>query len=404
MKKITKSLRLIVIAAIMFIATVACFNIDSKAAAPAQVTGLKQTAAGSRNYTISWNAALGTNIRYKIEESYDAKTWTVASSFTTTTTYTSYGKTAGCTYFVRVTAYDNTNYGNPVYGAPSAPIAVATAPESSGIKLTQTAGSSSSFSISWNAASGASGYYVYVNDYYMGFTTSTSCTITKLAADSQYTVKVFPVRVVGNYAAYYSSGYASAYAYTVMKGSQFSIDLDSWKPGTNTINLRFTKKSWNNYPAGLEVALYNTAGKKIKSYYTSSTSASIKNKKIINSACKVRIRPYNLYGGKKCFGSWSSYKVFVAQPKLNGEQLDDGRYSVTWKKIKGAKSYTLYKLNGSKLKKVGTTTNNWFIVGNIKSGNYVAKANKVKVGKKKYSTTLGNSYSYLHVYTTYSYY
>ena len=57
-----------ILASLFVMSMVFCMNaVTTEAAAPAKVTGLKQTAGGTSNVKLTWNAVVGSDIRYAIE-------------------------------------------------------------------------------------------------------------------------------------------------------------------------------------------------------------------------------------------------------------------------------------------------------------------------------------------------
>jgi hypothetical protein len=178
------------------------------------------------------------------------------------------------------------------------------------------------------------------------------------------------------------------------------------------------------YDVGYEVQFRTSKNKNIKTYNSSTdqncflfdSTTSIfgfvaSNSKFKAAPFKVRIRSF-IYDEQTQtyeYSDYSSEKVIVPRavikkPKVTGE----GKVKVTWKKVSGAKSYTIYLSSneGKKYKKVATTTKCSTTLKNLKKYNnyYVyVQANKVKVGKKKYNSTkptnnASNVYSF-YIYT-----
>lgn len=172
--------------------------------APLNVTA---TALSTSSIQVKWNAVSDAT-GYYVYRSY-SPTGGVYIGTTTGTSLLSTGLASDTGYYYVVVAYNaagmsqlsNYAYAKTFKAGPSIPI-----------NVKATALSSSSIQVSWSAASGASGYYVYRSltangSYvYVGTSTSTSMVNSGLAADTGYYYKV---------AAYNSSGTSalSAYAY-----------------------------------------------------------------------------------------------------------------------------------------------------------------------------------------------
>lgn len=125
--------------------------------------------------------------------------------------------------------------------------------------------------------------------------------------------------------------------------------------------------------------------------FTFKAPSSIKNK-----GMQYQVRTYILLdNGKKVYSDWTSTKVIVPQAKISKlQKVSSNKIRVTWKKVSGAKNYTIYKTtnSGKSYKKVKTISSKTtsYTVSNFKKGSkngVVIVANKVKVGKKRYNST-----------------
>ena len=120
----------------------------------------------------------------------------------------------------------------------------------------------------------------------------------------------------------------------------------------------------------------------------------VSNSKLEKQGFKIKVRAYTFDSmGNKLFGDYSAEKVIVPRAtitKLKATSKSTGK--ITWKKISGAKSYTVYVSTdgGTKFKKKGTTKSNSFTVKGMKLYTtypvYVV-ANGVKYKKKKFNST-----------------
>lgn len=70
------------------------------------------------------------------------------------------------------------------------------------------------------------------------------------------------------------------------------------------------------------------------------------------------------------YSEWSSPKYFIAQPKITttNKDIKKNQIKIKWKKVQGAKSYTVYakKGNSKKYTKIKTTTKTSYTLKNIK--------------------------------------
>lgn len=120
----------------------------------------------------------------------------------------------------------------------------------------------------------------------------------------------------------------------------------------------------------------------------------VTNAKLAKQAFKYKVRAYAYDElGSKVYGEYSNEKVIV--PRANIKTLKATSKStgkITWQKVTGAKSYTVYVSanGGTKFKKQGTTKGTSYTVKNMKLSKtypvYVV-ANGVKYKKKKYNST-----------------
>ncbi len=125
--------------------------------------------------------------------------------------------------------------------------------------------------------------------------------------------------------------------------------------------------------------------------FTFKAPGSIKNK-----GMQYQVRTYILLdNGKKVYSDWTSTKVIVPQAKISKlQKVSTNKIRVTWKKVSGAKNYTIYKTTNSgksykKVKTVSSKTTSYTVSGfkKGKKNGVVVVANKVKVGKKRYNST-----------------
>jgi hypothetical protein len=139
----------------------------------------------------------------------------------------------------------------------------------------------------------------------------------------------------------------------------------------------------------------------------------LSNKNMGNQAFKFSVVPY-VYDelGNRVYGASSAEKIIVPRATTKKAKLaGSGRVKVSWKKIKGAKSYVVYLTsnNGSSWKKKGTTKGTSLVLRNLKKyQNYAVyvEAKGIKNKKKKLNSTKplfksSNSGTPFYIYTVY---
>jgi hypothetical protein len=115
--------------------------------------------------------------------------------------------------------------------------------------------------------------------------------------------------------------------------------------------------------------------------------------KLANKTVQFRVRAYYYDdNAKEAYAAWSNMAVAVPNATIS-KILNKGNGTVTvkWKKVSGAKSYTVYKRVGTKgkFKKVKTVSGTSCAVSGLKNNKeagFIVVANNVKVNGKKYST------------------
>ena len=421
----------------MLLSCAVCFlmvlsiSLTAKAATPGRVTGLKQTGATDSSISVSWNAVLGAG-NYALWMSEDGKgNWMLMDNSTYDPESRINNLTPGHTYYVKVCAYNGYSWdyedNKTENGAFSDVLEVTTATTNI-TNLKMTAATTNSISLSWTKAAGASYYEVsYMESgsstYTLaGRTTSNTYKVSKLKADTSYSLKVVPVRKssVGYVATDTYQTLSSWECNTMISGSKHkALALDTWEGNSSTVTLKWTT-SRENVPKGYQIQICDAKKKVIKTYTTKSSSTELKftNSKIKNKAFQFRVRSYKVINNKNSYGTWSSYKVVVPTCKVNATRRSNTSVKLSWNKVSGATSYTIYYSTASdgKLKKVATVKKNSYTWKKRKKSKdyYVyVKANNVKFGTKKYSSTtasnqrmcgfwIGNSKAYNSVATRYN--
>lgn len=369
--------------------------------ATGKVTGLKQEKASTTTVSIAWDNYLGTNVKYIIEKSYDNQTFTRTDSSYSASDLL-YVKALKPVY-VRVKAVSTTNE-NKVY-AISDSIQVASVPAD--VKdLRQTTATTSSITISWTASEGATSYeivrFVNNNEYVVGSTTSTTYTVdgfnNKLKNDT--CVGVRPVRTVNGFSAkttgFYNTESLSPYKINLVPEKVQGLAITNYYNSLKEVTFGFIQPEYHD---GYVYELYTYKNKKVSSGNITSTSYNLL-KNIKNQFYKLRVRAYVTIDNKNYYGAWSDYTVFALQPKV-GLKKSGKKLKITWKKVSGAKNYTVY-MSTSKTggyKKLTTTKKRAYTAKkfkkkklNKKKTYYVYVVANRKEGKKTYKSKAVNCY------------
>lgn len=271
--------------------------------------------------------------------------------------------------------------------------------------LYQTGAAANSVTVSWPASQGASGYMVYVgtdsNRQYIGTTAATSYAVGGLTANTEYRINVVPFKSNGK-------GFNQTWEYRYLTTCTTPGKIKNVKVVASDETKNKYQVQWSQDGAdkatGFEIMVVNKNGKKIAmNTETAYLSTVFQNNKMRTQAWKVKVRGYvALSNGTRAYGDWSAVKLVVPNASIQKIKLVN-RYSrdvkITWKKVSGAKSYTVYyksKATG-KFKKAATVKGTSYTIKNAtKYKNYYVyvQANKVKVGKKKYNSTKIKNTSY----------
>lgn len=197
----------------------------------------------------------------------------------------------------------------------------------------------------------------------------------------------------------------------------------------NQIQIRWKFDS-NLYPYyyydlyGYEVEFYTLKNKKFASYNSSKNSSSfimnndytqtgieVSNSKFKTGGYKIRVRAFYTEDGTNYdYSKWVE-KVIIPRATIKNVKLAKGtKMKVSWSKVSGAKSYTLYfSKNGTSWKKVVTTKKTSATTKKLtkyQNYYYYVQANGVKYKKKKYNSTKpviksSNAKGPYYIYTTY---
>ncbi len=409
MKKLT-----LFAAAFAFCAVLCAKPVDVKAALTAP-TGLEQTDASSSAVYVAWD---DTAEYYCVEYSTDRKTWKTSYTKTASNSVVITGLTAGTTYYVKITPIDGSTKGNN-----SAILIVDTAPNNTS-KVTQTAAEEKSITVSWPASTGATGYAIYVGNSSSAssaelykVTTATNIKMTTTSTNVAFYTFVVPYR--GDY--WTSSSYY--YTKVVTAPTAPTAWVYSTKAGTNQVTFTCEPTSYTDNTSGYDFEVYrvtnkNGKTKKLKTVDTKSKyqyDAVVKNNNLFKAGYKYRVRAYVTINGKKMPGSWSNFYYGTPSAKIKGKLKNQTSSTATlsWNKVLGAKSYTVWHKTSeyAKWKKVkknvkGTSATVKYSKSSTYNYYYV-QANSAKIDKKKVSSVNPNSgkaYSYSVFKKVYSWY
>jgi hypothetical protein len=259
--------------------------------------------------------------------------------------------------------------------------------------LTQTDIQNSSVTISWNAAAGAIGYLVYgPEDNYSSPIRMTSDTKVVLQGtnivDYEYVVIPYDAESNDHIADY--ENWATIVVSTLPKKVTGIKYYNSFQ---NSNKLSVT---WTGVPCrGFEAICYNKSGKVVQTVDTTSSCGAEFSKTNTQNIYSVVVKSYVVINGnQKKYGPTSAKFYAVPQPKITSTNSDVkiGSVKLKWKKVKGAKNYTIYvsKKSSGGFKKVAT-------VKASKAASYTVK----KCGKASLNTL--NTKYYFKIVTTAKY-
>lgn len=333
-----------------------------------------------------------------------AEDWSLAA--TTYDNYISlYDLLPGKTYYIRVIAKTKalprktvTNYYDKI--AISTVPSQVNAPEVTDL-------SNMSVSLSWRPSSGANSYFVagYKGNnperISFGNTTDTKMTITNLLPGTTYHFIVFAVNDNGKYRAINNSEDDTLLVTTLPE----TIDAVAIK--NDYIRRKAQVLSWNAEAVeGYEITV-GSSGSKIKTTYESLTNIYDITKFSNNAWQYAKVRGYITVNGKKKYSSYSKPVYFakqmqvkkIKQVRKKGNLKHQAK--VSWKKIKGSTSYSLYlsKKPTSGFVKIADTKKTSYLVKKYKGlslrkkkAYYVRVLANKKSGKKKYTAFIMNKY------------
>ena len=314
---------------------------------------------------ISWNAVNGAD-KYWVYRSVDGETFDYYAR-TDKPSFTDGSTSIGTTYYYAVKAVAVLG-GRDVSSGRSTAQSIQCRPAAPSVSIYRASGKPQ---LKWNAVSGAAKYWVYrstdgVNFKYYDSTAKTSYTNTGALLGTKYHYRVKAVAVVnGKNVASADSGTKSLFTTPAAPG--VSIYRASGKP----------QLKWNAVTGAAKYWIYrSTDGVNFK-YYDSTTGTSYTNC-IAASGTEYyyRVKAAAVVNGKDVASDFSNTKSLFTTPAAPSVSIttSKGKPKLTWKAVKGADKYYVYRSTDGK---------------NFKYYNETDEA-----GYTNYSTNIGTTYYY----------
>lgn len=360
-------------------------SINTEAASVGKPVNVKQSGHSTDWVSVTWDD-LHNSDGWEYQVSKDGTTWKSENSYCYQGMHLS-NIEAGTSIWFKVRGIDKDSYGKVVsYGAWSDSVELVTSPDVKVSGVKSSSHTNTGFTLSWKPVKGANTYKVKVSDkeYY---TNKNTIKIGKLAKNKNYSAYICAGRASNSYKAYQVWGVDFAAPVKPLTISKFEVS-EFYRSDDGKMNVNVIKPKYNyGYSSTLaELELWTSYGKpkRLKTFnnkYISSMSISHSQlAKKCNKLLKVRIR-YRVSDSNKKYisGNWSDWKYIVNRVNYNKSKFKNGKLTVSWKKITGAKGYKVYacnKLDG-KYKLVKTTGSNSYTTSKVIGG-------KVRKGKSYY--------------------
>lgn len=314
---------------------------------------------------ISWNAVNGAD-KYWVYRSVDGETFDYYAR-TDKPSFTDGSTSIGTTYYYAVKAVAVLG-GRDVSSGRSTAQSIQCRPAAPSVSIYRASGKPQ---LKWNAVSGAAKYWVYrstdgVNFKYYDSTTKTSYTNTGALLGTKYHYRVKAVAVVnGKDVASADSGTKSLF--TTPEAPGVSIYRVNGKP----------QLKWSAVTGAAKYWIYrSTDGVNFK-YYDSTTGTSYTNC-IAASGTEYyyKVKAAAVVNGKDVASDFSNTKSLFTTPEAPSVSIttSKGKPKLTWKAVKGADNYYIYRSTDGK---------------NFKYYNETDEA-----GYTNYSTNIGTTYYY----------
>lgn len=334
--------------------------------------------ANSGSVTLKWSALAGADYYQVYRSETENGTYSLLNKRNVTTnSVVDSTVSAGKTYYYKVRAYQNNEYGmfSEIVKGASKPVKV------SGLKA-QSAGSTS-VKLSWNKSEGAKYYQVYrstnANTGFKKLGTYNESTLTavskSLATNQTYYYKVRSYAVVDGVAIY------SDYSDVVKAVPKLSAPTNV-KASANTSTT--LKISWNLTDGGSYYQVYRSTSKDGKysllGVYDSKTTSSISRSLATGKTYYYKVRAYRWVNGERVFSPFSTVisgkPVLQKTSKVTAVPSSSTTAKISWNKIEGATYYQVYR---------GTSaTGSYALLGTYDSNTTSSTSRSLKKGSTYY--------------------
>jgi len=311
--------------------------------APIGTSAVSAASAGYDRNRLSWSTVDGT-AGYEVWRSTSSGGTYTKVGTSSGTAYTDTGLATGTTYYYKIKAYCTCSTAT-TYGSLSA-YASATPVPAAPVSANAAAASYSSVQVSWDAVSGATGYYIYratsaSGTYsYIKSTAALSYTNTSLKTGTAYYYKVQPYRLVGSSKVF--GDYSDIVSATPMLSSVATATATAYYPTK-------VKLTWGAVPGRTRYEVwrsedggpYTLIGTTYYTYYYNTGLTPFK-------TYSYFIKVYRTVGTQKVYAAESS-PTASAIPILNDvTNVSASMYSatkikITWSSVYGASGYEVLR-------------------------------------------------------------
>lgn len=320
----------------------------------------KAEAASATRVNVSWSAVNGAT-GYQVWRSTSATSDFKAVGSVSTTNRVCTGLTAGTTYYFKVRAYKEVN-GTKYYGAYSSVVSATPLAVPAGVKAASA--SATSVKVSWNAASGVTGYQVWRGTSAtgtftaLGSVTTTSRTCTGLTTGTTYYFKVRAYKEV-NGTKYYG-------AFSSVVNAVPKVAAPSGVKAT-TVSTGSIEVSWNavSGATGYQVCRATSATGTFTAVGSVTTTSRVCPGLSAGTTYYFKIRAYKEVNGTRYYGNYSSVISGVTKPAAPGNAkaavASATKVNVSWSAVTGATGYEVWRsesANGTFTKLGAVTTTN----------------------------------------------
>lgn len=365
--------------------------------APEQVKKVTFVEAGSDYISLSWKKQSGVS-GYRVYQ-YDTKGNLLKKYDTTKNKYSCTSVTAGTTYRYQVRSFIEQSDGTKLLGEFSDTLELKTAPGKT-TKLSQSAASTSSATITWKKVTGTQKYRVYLYDETTGKykkaadTTTTSYKLTGLTAGKKYKVRVRAYNKNGSVTQWGENSSTLTVAVKPDKAKK----LTQKSVTEDTITVSFGKvKNADSY----RIYLYDADGKQIKKVNTTKTTYTFK--KLTSGTYQFAVKACAKSDSYTAWGACTQKVSINTKPgktkNLKQTKASVSTATISWSKVSGAKGYGVYLYNETKGKyeKVATTASTTYKLKKLTTGTTYKV--RVRAYLKNGKTTVWGSYTTLKVVT-----